>query len=140
MATQGLVLQPDRWYGWQMLPGYAGERNVPYFSPILVREIVPRKTGRGVLTVRFFNALYAQGVEDFALDLRILRRAAAFLVADVLVGTEEQAERVGIVSHIEFEWLRRFCPGLWDARPPETFGTAEEGSVATYLSSLFPLQ
>jgi hypothetical protein len=35
-----------RWFGWQMNPGYVGERCVPYFSPIHVTRVAPLKTGQ----------------------------------------------------------------------------------------------
>ncbi len=138
MSDSKFTLQPERWYAWQMLPGYAGERNVPYFSPILLREVVPRKTGRGILKLRFRNALYADGVQEFAQEMRVLKHAADFLVAEILVDRDIPSDRVGIVSHIEFEWLRRFCPGLWEAHPPGSFGPVEQGSVSHYLRALFP--
>ncbi len=137
MSQTKLMLQPQHWYGWQMVPGYVGARNVPYFSPILVHEIAPRKTGRSILELRFLNALYAEGVQNFALDLRILKHAADYLVAEILYDGSNSPERVGIISHIEFEWLRRFCPGLWAARPPEAVGALEQNSVSLYLQSLF---
>jgi hypothetical protein len=46
VISQRLKLVPDRWYGWQMIPGYAGERNVPYFSPIRVSRVTPKKSGK----------------------------------------------------------------------------------------------
>jgi len=120
-----------------MVPGYGGARNVPYFSPILVSAITLKKTGRGILDLRFVNALYAHGVQDMALDLRVLKHASDYLVAEILYGADDSLDRVGIVSHIKFEWVRRFCPDLWAARPPEAVGAAAEGSVSLYLSSLF---
>jgi hypothetical protein len=64
MVTANLQLIPKHWYGWQMLPGY-GEWDVPYFSPICINEVTPRKTGRGILAISFFNALYQEGVQDY---------------------------------------------------------------------------
>ena len=50
------------WYGWQMNPGYFGERCVPYFSPIHVTRVTPLKTGKGILEIDFWNVCYAEGV------------------------------------------------------------------------------
>jgi len=121
-----------------MIPGYGGQRNVPYFSPIFVRRITPRKTGRGILELSFMNALYADGVQDMALDLRVLKHSGNYLVAELVYDSDDSLERVGIISHIDFEWLRQFCPDLWTTHPPEALGMPEEGSVSLYLCSLFP--
>lgn len=136
MNPAKLILQPAHWYGWQMLPGYGGHRNVPYFSPVDVQEIKPLKTGIRQVRLSFLNALYAVGVQDMSLDLRVVVHAPDFLVAEIQ-HQKEQAGRVGIVSHIEFEWIRRLCPELWAARPPSAFGTTAENSVTQYLNAAF---
>jgi hypothetical protein len=58
-----------------MIPGYFGQRNVPYSSPIFVERIVPKKTGKGILTLDFANVFYAEGVQNFSLDLKILKHS-----------------------------------------------------------------
>jgi hypothetical protein len=137
MVHARLQLTPKHWYGWQMLPGYAGERNIPYFSPIRMEEVTPRKTGKGILTIKFFNALYAQGVQDFTLDLSILKREASYLVSEILYAGQSTRGRTAIIGRIEFEWIQFFCPSLWTSRPPSSFGTVEQESVSRYLDSLF---
>lgn len=134
-----LQLMPKHWYGWQMLPGYAGKQYVPYFSPIWMKEVTPRKTGRGILTNGFINALYAEGVQDFTLDLRVLKHEAGYLVSEILYEDQFTRDRTAIISHIEFEWIRLFCPDLWTARPPSSFSTAEQGSVSHYLKAIYPI-
>lgn len=42
-------IHASQWFGWQMNPGYFGERCVPYFSPIYVTRVAPLKTGKGIL-------------------------------------------------------------------------------------------
>jgi len=135
----GLQLHPDHWYGWQMLPGYQGTRNVPYFSPIFVTGVTPAKSGRSILNLQFFNAFYAEGVQGFALDLRILKHEADYLVAELLYEPDGPNHRTAIVSHIEFEWIRRFCPEFWDSHPPTEFGPMAEGSVTEYLARIYRL-
>lgn len=131
-----LQLQPDRWYGWQMIPGYSGQRNVPYFSPIRVHAVIPRKTGQRILQVGFFNMLYAPGVQDFTADLRILKHQPNYLVAEVYAPSPQQRDRTVVISHIEFDWIRTTCPQLWADRPPARFGRSAETSVTTYLEAL----
>jgi hypothetical protein len=75
-----LQLNPSMWFGWEMIPGYLGERNVPYHSPIYVRRVTPNKTGKKILTLDFDNVFYASGVTDFSIDLRILKHAKNYIV------------------------------------------------------------
>jgi len=121
-----------------MIPGYVDERNVPYCSPIWVERVVPRKTGSGILTLDFVNALYAGGVQGFALDLKILKRSTDYLIAELLYGSKD-AERVAVISHIEFAWIERFCPELWWNRPPSSVAGLATTSVSIYLSEVFGL-
>ena len=111
-----------------MLPGYFGERMTPYCSPIRIREVHPLKSGKGLLRVEFFNALYAEGVQDFALDLKVLKRASNYLLADL----PYDPERSAVIGHIEFSWLESFCPKLLAAHPPASYS-----SVSVYLDGIF---
>ena len=52
-----LELEQGRWYAWEMLPGYTGDR---YFSPIRIGHIEALKTGRDLLRLHFYNAFYAE--------------------------------------------------------------------------------
>jgi hypothetical protein len=130
-----LQLMPMHWYGWQMLPGYFG---VPYFSPIWVQEVTPRKTGKGILAVKFINTLYAEGVQNSNVNLRILKHEASYLAAEILYGADGPGDRTAIVSSIDFEWIRLFCPGVWAEHPPESFRGTEREDVSRYLSAVFP--
>lgn len=85
----------------------------------------------------FFNALYAEGVSDIALDLRILKHEASYLVGEILYEGQFAPDRTAIISRIEFEWIRRFCPEMWTSRPPSSFSTVELRSASDYLKALF---
>ena len=111
-----------------MLPGYFGERMTPYCSPIYIQRVNPLKTGGGLLRLTFFNALYAEGVQDFQVDLKVLKRATNYLLADL----PYDPERSAVVGHIEFQWLEQFCPNLISAHPPKS-----HSSVSVYLNELF---
>jgi hypothetical protein len=137
MPASKLVLEPGHWYAWLMVPGYAGERNVPYASPIYLRDAVPKHTGRRVLELSFSNVLYAEGVQDFSLALRLLKHSSDYLIGDILYDSTDAPDRAAIVSRIEFEWIRRFCPDLWMSRPPSSFGSLQRNSVAEYLDTVF---
>lgn len=131
-----LQLAPGRWYGWQMLPGY-GAPPAPYFSPIRVKDVMPRKTGRGILRLGFTTALYAQGVQHFTLDLRILKHEDSYLVSELLYGKDGPSGRSAIISHMGFAWIQRFCPDMWAAHPASSLRGIEQGSVSHYLDALF---
>ena len=111
-----------------MFPGYFGERMTPYCSPIYIQEVQPLKTGKGLLRLKFFNAFYAEGVQDFTLDLKLIKRASNYLLADL----PYDPERSAVIGHVEFSWLELFCPSLIESHPP-----ASHSSVSIYLDSVF---
>ena len=84
------------------------------------------------------DRLYAEGVQDFTFDLRVLKREANYLVSEILYEDQLTQDRTAIISYIEFEWIQRFCPDLWAAHTP-SFGTVEQGSVSHYLQAIFRL-
>jgi hypothetical protein len=99
--------------------------------------VTPRKTGQRRGIIRFFNAGYAQGVQDFSVQLRVLMRATNYIVAEIIEDSAD-SPRTAIISHIEFEWIRLLCPELWNGRSPERFDPLEQNSVSLYLHKLFP--
>jgi len=124
------------WFGWQMNPGYVGERCVPYFSPIHVTRVAPLKTGKGILEIDFWNVCYAEGVQNFAgMRLKILLRAENYLIGH-LQGYDFEV-RSAIISHIEFAWLNHFCPHIVEAHPPFDVNAVYSGSVSLYLDRIF---
>jgi hypothetical protein len=72
------TLEPDHWYGWQLIPGYTGERVVPHFSPIRVHTVAQAARSR-LITIEYTNVLYAAGVQVFRQALGVLRRGAGLL-------------------------------------------------------------
>lgn len=131
------TLAPNTWAAWQMIPGYFGERCLPYCSPIWVQSVQPLKEGSSRLRLGFQNMFYAQGVQDFLLDLRVVKRAESYILAELDYGPEVANDRVAVVSHIEFEWLKTFCPQLWWHRPPASCSASAQSSVAVYLAEVF---
>jgi hypothetical protein len=87
---------------WQMLPGYGWG---PYNSPIKVYQATPRKTGKNILLLEFFNARYAKGVQGFALDLRILKRTDECIVSELLYGVNGPDDRIAIIQKASFPLL-----------------------------------
>ncbi len=130
------IIHPNDWYAWQMLPGYGTEGCVPYCSPIRMHSVQPLKTGRGVVQLSFLNALYAEGVQSFTVDLRVFKRAKNYLVGEILCGSGGTHDRCAVISDIEFEWIRRFCPGMWQRSPPSSCDGDACHSVSAYLDEL----
>jgi hypothetical protein len=131
------IIAKNCWYAWQMIPGYVGERSVPYCSPIYVTDFKPLKTGGGAVELDFINVFYAQGVQDFSLKMKVLKRASDYLLADLGVDSHSDQERSAVISHIEFEWIKRFCPELWYHRPPSNYIESAVGSVSMYLDEIY---
>lgn len=104
----GLQLERGQWYAWQMIPGYGD--GVPYFSPIRVDSVTPKKAGNRTLQLSFLNALYAPGVQSFVMDLRILKHSEDFLIAEI--EDETEGGRSAVISRISYVWLDRLCPNL----------------------------
>ena len=71
--TALLTLVVERWYAWEMLPGYTSDSDFdPYVSPIYLKRVVPLRTGQRLLQLAFFNAAYAEGVQNFEVVIRVL--------------------------------------------------------------------
>jgi hypothetical protein len=126
-------IQADQWFTWQMVPGYLGGQSVPFFSPIYVTDVHPLKTGKNILRLKFLNVLYAPGVQDFNIDLKLLKRDKDYLIGEL---TGEDSGRVAIISHIGFAWVERFCPELWYQRPPSSTKYGKD-SIRGYLDDIF---
>jgi hypothetical protein len=99
---QRLILQPEQVYGWTMYPGYG---DIPYRSPIFVVAIRP--LGHRQLELEFINILYAAGVQRMTKQLRTMRRAETFIVAEEL---GPSADRVVIVERLTRDWVRHSTP------------------------------
>ena len=95
------TLEADRWYAYEMLPGYAGR----YYSPIKIYHVQPLKTGRDILRVRFHNACYAEGVQGFHLELKVLHRGESYMLARIENGSSTE-DRGVVICQLTWEWLR----------------------------------
>ena len=100
-----LELAPGGWYGWEMQPGYFG----PYFSPIRVRRVTPLKTGNGIIQLDFRNCFYAEGVQEFSIEIRVLMRERDFLIG-VLNPRLDGPKRACLISTMSYAWLRSCAP------------------------------
>jgi hypothetical protein len=136
--SSGFTLFVPYWFGWQLLPGYFGERCVPYFSPIQITRVQSLKTGKGVFEPDFLNACYAEGLQDFrGVRIKVLLRGANYFLGH-LVDYEGEV-RSAIISDIEFPWLRQCCPEIIRIHEPEAMGPTYAGSVQLYLGHIFSI-
>lgn len=127
----------DHWFAWQMIPGYVGERSVPYCSPIYLTGMKALKTGKGLINIDFINVFYAEGVQNFSLKMKVLKRAKDYLVGEIIYDDKENSGRCAVISHIEFEWIKRFCPQLWYYRHPSSCSSIAANSITEYLNEVF---
>lgn len=134
MSDDRLHLVEGSWYGWQMLPGYTAGYE-PYFSPIRVLRAEALKTGRGILRLAFWNALYPEGVQEFQVDLTVRTHHAAYLVAELRDPSPGVADRSAVISTMCISWLEQFCPLLLQGPRAEA---ATEDDAQRYLDRLFP--
>ena len=125
-----MQLSENKWYTWIMLPGY-GAGFDPYISPIQVKNIIPKKTGRNILTLHFFNAFYAQGVQGFVQDLKIVGKGESYIVGKLVYEGENTNQRMAIIGEMSFPWLEKECPFMTRKFPPK-----EKEDVQEYLSRL----
>jgi hypothetical protein len=58
------------------------------------------KTRKGILAVKFINTLYTEGVQDFHVNLRILKHEASYLAAEILYGADRQGDRAALSATI----------------------------------------
>jgi hypothetical protein len=128
-------LVPNCWYGWQMSPGYIGDGSVPYCSPILVREVCPVGVEPDRFMLWFWNALYAEGLQDFEKQLRVLEWSPNHPTA--AIDSDPGLNRRAIISGIDFERIERHCPHILEARPVSRCSPSAQNPVSKYLSEVF---
>jgi hypothetical protein len=100
-----------------MFPGY-GDPFLPYVSPIRIDEVAPEKTGRSILRLRFFNAGYVLGVQDFSLRLGVLARRPHHLVAELRYEAGGPRDRHVVIGRIGRQWLDLHVHAVTGTSPP----------------------
>ena len=135
MSTESelFTLEEERWYAWQMLPGY-GEAG-HYYSSVRISRVEPMKRGDGTLRLEFYNAAYAAGVRNFDLELRVLLRAQDYMIAAIGEGEAQADTRSAIISPIDVRWLDRHFPDFLDRHPP-TESERQSGDANDFLDRL----
>ena len=105
----------------------------PYSSPIWVRRVEALKSGKGLLKLQFFNACYAEGVQDFEVTLRVLARRYHFMMAAI----DGHEERSALLCEVSFPWIEKHCAHLLKWRPPRDAPTSAQSDVSAWLEYAF---
>ena len=90
-----------------------------------------------IINIEFINAFYTEGVRNFSLNFKILKKSKNYLIGDLIYSFSESSDRSAIISHIEFEWIKRFCPELWYHRNPSSCSINASNSISMYLDEIF---
>ena len=78
-----------------------------------------------MLRLKFYNAAYATGVQNFGLELKVMVRAENYMVAALQYEDASTEMRSAIISPITFRWIEKHFPGLFRQVPLEKNGRAE---------------
>lgn len=135
MQDDRFTIEPNRWYGWQMLPGYVTSpyEYGPYASPALIDDVKPQGTGKSFLWIRLGYVIYPMGGGPTGGNLRVLKRSASWLFADLM---DSPDERSVLISQISFGWMEQFRPNVFHHHPPN----AAQQNITDYLNEIFRQQ
>ena len=86
--------------------------------------------------IKFLNAAYAGGVQDFDLALRVIKRAGTYMIGEI-DDHNEQHERTAVIGEIDFEWLGRNFSGWFAEAPPDQLAEPFRSDVQRYLDGRF---
>lgn len=103
-------LKPRTWYGMELL----FSDGKWHYSPVWIEDVMPRKTGNGILLVRFFHAAYAKGVQSKEYNLQVIRRSEGYLLA-LRVEYENTSGHPIIFQGMSIGWLEKHFPGQFNA-------------------------
>jgi hypothetical protein len=98
----------------------------------MIERVLPKKSGAGWLDVEFYNAFYAEGVQDFALSLRVLARGRDYMVA--AIDGRKDEPRVAIINNLSIDWLKTFCPGFVENKSHERMDGLAKSEMDYYLN------
>ena len=127
-----LNLRPQRWYTWEMLPGYTDSFD-PYVSPVYILGVKPLKTGKGLLKIGFYNALYATGVKGFQATVKVLKHTPNYMLADLTPSYDGDNTRSAVIGRMSYQWLESRLRFWFYDVPPHHLPQALDG-VHDYLT------
>lgn len=107
-------LYPRTWYAME----YLFPSGHWHYSPVWVEEAVPRKTGKGLLLVRFYHANYSEGVRSKEYTIMVLRREEGYLLG-FRVDTSSRSQVPILFLGMTREWLCAHFPEAAKALPDD---------------------
>jgi len=107
-----LELEEGNWYAWEITPGYSEKT---YYSPIKIERVRQTSFSPIRYEMEMFNALYAQGVRNFRLDLVVAQACHDALAAYISYGAEPDLSRQVTIRSISWEWIGQHMPRLSQA-------------------------
>ncbi len=107
------------------------------FHQYLLRIFKVLKTGNGLFRIDFLNVAYAEGMQDFSMEMRVLKRAKDYLVGEIVEVQSVNPARCTIISNIEWRWLQRFCPELLVRHPLLSSSDPSSESLNRCLNEVF---
>ena len=120
----GLKVRTGKWYGWHMFPGYS---SLPYSSPILVRSVGPARSPNR-LTIDFVNIGYAEGVQDFCIELSLSAWGDSYLAGTY----DDESGRMGVVTALTPDWLSQHFPRSFEVLPALRDAATAEQVASTF--------
>jgi hypothetical protein len=97
-------LEKNRWYSFQMFPGY-GDGFCPYYSPILLKGYEKDDPASNVYIVEFINICYVQGVRDFSVKIMVKKQTENYLFGEIVHEYSKPGDRSIVLGDINYEWL-----------------------------------
>jgi hypothetical protein len=83
------------------------------YSPIKVYSVQSEKNGDRTFVLKFYHALYPEGVRDKTYKLRTIERGRSLFLAKSL---EHSPPRFLLIYDITAEWVSRHFPGYAPSR------------------------
>lgn len=105
-------------------------------TPVLLTDVSPLKTGKGLLRLSLAPLLFPTGPKEIVADFRVVHHRASHLIA--VASDFAGKETTCIFEDIDFQWLETNVPSIFEKvtggwSNPET---AQEGLTARFGGSL----
>jgi hypothetical protein len=108
MTDEKLQLQQRRWYALRVIPEIKIGWSAMEESPILVIDVKPLKSGKGLLRLTFAPLLYPDGPKELTADFRVVQHKSGYMIA--VSNDFAGEERTCIFEEIDFDWLSKYTP------------------------------
>lgn len=108
------TIRAERWYAMDYFHATSGDSRelFEHFSPIYLFDVHPLKTGRGILQIDFYHAMYPEGVRHKVYDLKVFKRTSFMLMAE-RVDISDSEPPILLLHEITKKWLISRFPDRW---------------------------